>query len=223
MSKKKKIVTPSETEIREFGRTDAQASESQPEPPAQESEETPDGTIGEPESATSQPEEQVVAEAEQWKEKYLRAKAELANYQRRTQKERTESLRYANAELVKKVLPVLDDLERVLSNSGTENTTSDAIIDGIKLTLENFLTVLTSFGVARIEAEGQPFDPEVHEAMMEQPSSEHPARTVLQEVAKGYKLHDRVLRPAKVIVSKAAQEQLDDEEIATNENHNTCA
>ena len=76
------------------------------------------------------------------------------------------------------------------------------MIDGVKLTLANFLKALGGFNVTVIEAEGQPFDPEIHEAMLQQPSDEHAEPTVRQEVAKGYRLGDRVLRPALVAVSK---------------------
>jgi molecular chaperone GrpE len=140
-------------------------------------------------------------EAEDWKDKFLRAKAELANFQRRSANDRHAALKYANAELVKSLLPVLDDLQRVVEN-GASVSSSESVVDGVKLTIDNFLKALDQHHTTRIEAEGQPFDPALHEAMLEQPSPEHTERTVLQVVADGYKLHDRVLRPAKVIVSK---------------------
>ena len=149
------------------------------------------------------------APEDDWKEKALRAKAELLNYQRRTQKDREESLRYAHAGLVRSLLPVIDDLERVIASTEEHAQEDQSIIDGVKLTLENFYKILREFNVQPIEAAGKPFDPRFHEAMMEQPSDEYPPQTVLQEMAKGYKLHDRVIRPAKVIVSKAGEESTD--------------
>jgi len=153
-----------------------------------------------------------VSEAEQWKEKCLRAKAELANYQRRVSKDHSESLRYANASLVRTLLPILDDLERVIESGTSHTDNAEAILNGAKMTLDNFLKALRDAHVERIEAEGQPFDPNVHEAILEQPSAEHTECTVLQEIAKGYRLHDRVLRPAKVIVSKAVEAETDESE-----------
>ena len=104
--------------------------------------------------------------------------------------------------LAKALLPILDDLERIIESGREHPDNAEAVVDGVKLTLDNLLKALSDFQVSRIDAAGQPFDPEVHEAMMEQPSPEHPERTVLQELSKGYRLHDRVIRPSKVIVSK---------------------
>jgi len=145
------------------------------------------------------------SEAQQWRDKFLRAKADLSNYQKRVEKERVESVRYAAAELVKNLLPILDDLERLIA-SGTEAKIDAAkLAEGAKLLRDNFLKVLNDFHVTPIEAQGQPFDPDVHQAIMELPSPEHQDRTVVQEVLKGYRMHDRVLRPARVVVARPAQ------------------
>jgi len=141
-------------------------------------------------------------EVQEWKDKYLRAKADLANYQRRSEKERAEALRYASAGLIRSLLPVLDNLERVIAAAEQNPGNGAALLEGVILTLDNFFTVLGEANVQRIEAEGAAFDPQVHEAMMEQPSADHSERTVLKEALKGYRLHDRVLRPSRVIVSK---------------------
>jgi molecular chaperone GrpE len=142
---------------------------------------------------------------DEWKDKFLRAKADLVNFQRRAERERQDALRYAHAGLVKSLLPAVDDLERVIQSASEGPASSERLVDGVKMTLANFEKILREHQVTGIEAAGQPFDPEFHEAVMEQPSPEHTERTVLQVVGRGYKLHDRVLRPAKVIVSKPAQ------------------
>jgi len=144
----------------------------------------------------------LAAEVQEWKDKFLRAKADLANYQRRSEKERAEALRYANAGLIRSLLAVLDNLERVVASAEADPGNGAALLEGVKLTLDSFIKVLQEANVQRIEAEGMPFDPQVHEAMMEQPSADHSERTVLKEAMKGYRLHDRVLRPSRVIVSK---------------------
>jgi molecular chaperone GrpE len=201
MSKKeRKIVTPSEEEVAQYGGQ-------QPSEEGNSSEAQEEAASGEVENSSESAD--VEAADENWKEKALRAKAELLNYQRRTQKDREESMRYAYAGLVRSLLPVIDDLERVITSAEEHTQDAQSIIDGVKMTLENFYKVLREFHVHTIESEGQPFDPQFHEAMMEQPSDEYPPRTVLQEVVKGYKLHDRVIRPAKVIVSKAAEGSTD--------------
>jgi len=199
--KPKKIVIPTEDEVVKYA----------DKAPSEEDTSSPPAAVSQPESAETGETGGTVAdvaadeptEAEQWKEKCLRAKAELANYQRRIQKDHAESLRYANAPLVRGLLPILDDLERVIESEPTHQDSARAVLDGVKLTLDNFLKVLRDCHVERIEAEGKLFDPQVHEAMMEEPSPDHAEPTVLREVVKGYRLYDRVLRPAKVIVSKA--------------------
>ncbi|MHC4674565.1 MAG: nucleotide exchange factor GrpE [Planctomycetota bacterium] len=201
MGKKKKIIIPTEDEVTQYGQKDghsAQEESQQGDQPAGQAEETP-----KPEQ--DQPSAETKSEADQWKEKYLRAKADLANYQRRAEKNQSEALRYANARLAKALLPIIDDLQRVITTEADRSGNAKAILDGVKLTLDNFLKMLREFHIVPIEAEGKPFDPNVHEAVMEDASVENPQRTVLKEVAKGYQLHDRVLRPARVTVSKQSE------------------
>lgn len=136
----------------------------------------------------------------------LRARAEYQNFQRRAAIERAEAIRYANAGLMKSLLSVLDDFERAMSSPPGS---SDTIDEGVRLVYENLLKALREHGLETIEAGEEPFDPSVHEAMMQQPSADHPTGTILQECAKGYKLRDRVLRPSKVVVSKAVEPDTD--------------
>lgn len=142
------------------------------------------------------------AEAEQWKDRCLRARAELENFRRRSEQERAESLKYAIAAFARSLLSVLDDFERMLEHLGTQGADGDSVAEAIRLTYDNLRKALAEHHVEPIEAQGRPFDPAWHEAMMQQPSAEYDEPTVLQEVQKGYKLFDRVLRPSKVIVSK---------------------
>jgi molecular chaperone GrpE len=209
---KKKIVIPTEQDVARYGGDPAspQPGAGQPESrpadePGQSVGEQAAPETGQPAAEAAPSVEVLKAEAEQWKDKCLRARAELANYQRRVEKDRAESLRYANAGLVKALVPVLDDLERVLGAATEHKNDPDALIGGLKLALESFLKVLKDFGVRQIEAAGKPFDPNHHEAILQQPSPDYPEPTVLSEVAKGYVLHDRVLRPVRVIVSKPVE------------------
>ena len=203
MSRKQKIVIPTEQEVDAYGEAPAPAKATASDGPGA-GEESPVESTG-PEAAA-----EPRSEAEEWKDKFLRAKAELANYRRRAEKDRSETLRYANAPLVQALLPILDDLERVIASGSEPTSEVKAVVSGVTLTLENFLRVLDSFHVSRIEALGKPFDPAVHEAMMQQPSREHSEPTAIQEMVKGYRLHDRVLRPARVVVSKPAQDAAED-------------
>ncbi len=136
-------------------------------------------------------------------DKLLREKANFANTQRRLANERSEAVRYANVDLIRNLLPVLDDFERAIEAS-QDTDDAKSIIEGTRLVYENLLKALVGQGLETIEAKDKLFDPEVHEAMMQQPSDELEPNTVLTELAKGYRFKDRVVRPTKVIVSKAA-------------------
>jgi molecular chaperone GrpE len=141
------------------------------------------------------------AKVESLEESLLRAKADYQNAQRRSAIQRSEAIRYANAELLRSLLHVIDDFDRSLAASESSDNL-EALVEGVRLVYENFVKALHGHGLEIIEALHKPFDPSVHEAVMQQPSADHPPGIVLKEISKGYRLGDRVLRPAKVIVSK---------------------
>jgi molecular chaperone GrpE len=132
----------------------------------------------------------------------LRAKADYQNLQRRSAAERLDAVRYANAELMRSLVAVADDFERALE-SCRKHESAEAIAKGVQIVYDHFTKALHDQGLEPIEALHRPFDPAVHEAMMQQPTQEQPPGTVVEEVAKGYRLHDRVIRPAKVVVATA--------------------
>lgn len=138
-------------------------------------------------------------------DKWLRSVAELDNYRKRVQKEKADLLKFGNESLLKAILPTLDNLERALEH-GRGQAEDSAILDGVKLSLKQLLNTLEKFGVKPISAAGENFDPEKHEAVSQVPSKLGPNR-VVAEVEKGYMFHDRLLRPAKVTVSKSDGEQ----------------
>ena len=141
-------------------------------------------------------------ELEELRDLYVRKLAEFDNYRKRTQREFIDLVKNANADLILQILPVVDDFERSLraANDHTENF--EAFIEGVRMIYQKLLGVLEKQGVKRIESVGKPFDPEKHEALMQVESSEHEPNTVVEEHQAGYVLNDRVLRHAKVIVSK---------------------
>lgn len=157
------------------------------------------------------PEEQVTLqqEVEELRDKNLRLVAELQNLQKRAQREQTEAVRYAEANFARDLLVVIDDLERTLA-SAQEFESTGAVADGVRIVYEHLLKVFEQHGIRPIVAEGQPFDPDVHEAMLQQPSNEVPAGTVVKELNRGYKMHARVLRPSRVIVSSGAAAAADE-------------
>jgi molecular chaperone GrpE len=139
-------------------------------------------------------------EVAELRDKNLRLMAELQNQQKRAQREKQEAQRFAEAELARALLNVLDDLERA-QEAARSAQDAQAVAEGVRLVSEHFLKVLRDHHVAPIEALGRPFDPAFHEAMLQQPSAEQAAGTVLQEIARGYTMHERVLRPSRVVVS----------------------
>jgi len=131
----------------------------------------------------------------------LRAKADYQNAQRRSATERAEAIGLANAALMQSLLPIVDDLERSIAAAQASGPAGSSMIDGIRLVYENLMKALKDQGLESIPAVRERFDPKVHEALMQQPSTEAPSGTVLAELSKGYRLRGRVLRPARVSVS----------------------
>jgi molecular chaperone GrpE len=142
-------------------------------------------------------------EAQQHYDRLLRVSAEFDNYKKRTAKELAEFRKFANESLIKELLPVVDNLERAVSLAASESETVDSFVEGVELTLKEIRKVFARHQVMPIESIGQPFDPCFHQAVMQLETSEHPANTVVQELQKGYTIHDRLLRPAMVVVSKS--------------------
>lgn len=143
----------------------------------------------------------LAAQLEEANERYLRLAADFENFKKRARQERIELLQYASATLAERVLPVLDDFERVLAHRPED--VDENWLKGIEMTVAKLSETLSSVGVETIEAQGVPFDPKLHEAIGTDESDEHPEDTVLDEVRRGYRMHDRVLRPALVRVSRA--------------------
>jgi molecular chaperone GrpE len=137
-------------------------------------------------------------------DRFLRVSADLENFKKRASKEKADLIRYGNEELIKELLPVIDNLERALEHTGSERA-QEGIADGVAMTLQQFLGILQRFGVTPIAAAGEPFDPTKHEAVMEQPTGDHDPGHVVTELQKGYLLNDRLVRPAKVAVAKAQE------------------
>ena len=135
-------------------------------------------------------------------DRWLRAQAELENLRKRAQKEADETRKYAILSLVRDLLPGLDNLSRAIAAGGTTKNCEE-LIQGVELVYRQFSDALARHGVVPIGAVGESFDPNRHEAIQQMPSAEHEPMTVLQEAERGYMLHDRVVRPSRVIVSSA--------------------
>jgi len=141
-------------------------------------------------------------EARQSHERWLRERADLENLKKRAARERTETARFANEAMLKDLLPVVDNLERAVEHARSGGN-GQPLVDGVALVLKALLDVLERHGVTRIQAKGTPFDPAHHEAMAQVETAEHEPNVVVAEHQPGYRLHERLLRPALVSVAKA--------------------
>jgi molecular chaperone GrpE len=131
----------------------------------------------------------------------LRRQAEFENYRRRMEREKTESYARARGEVLLELLPVVDNFERALSSLEKSETDAAGLRHGIELIHKQFKDALTKFGLEPVESVGQVFDPHLHEAVTIEPTDEHEENTIIEEFQRGYKLGEKLLRPAKVKVA----------------------
>lgn len=145
--------------------------------------------------------EQKEKEAKEYYDRLLREAADLENFKKRAAKDKEEWMKFANEDLIKAILPVIDNLERAVNHAEKVSDTG-VMIEGVRLTIRQILQTLNRFGLASFESVGKPFDPSMHEAMLVVESDEHEPNYVVEEFQKGYLLNNRLLRPATVSVSK---------------------
>jgi molecular chaperone GrpE len=191
----------------------------------------------EPETITEQeqgnPDEAIVAEAEEeadplqklrqeivaakeeagknW-DLYLRERADLENARKRHQRDREEAIRFANERLLKEMIPVLDNLERAVGHAEQGDDDNQGLLEGVNMTINQFRKVLEDFGVKPINALGEDFDPNLHQAMGHVETTDQAPNTVTSEFQKGYLLNDRLLRPSLVMVARAPNEATEEQD-----------
>jgi len=136
-------------------------------------------------------------------DRYLRAEADLENAKKRFAREKTDLTKFANESIIKGLIPALDNLEKAIAHAG-ESSSLETLIEGVELTLKGFKDALAREGLVEVNAVGEPFDPNFHEAAREQESDAVAPGTVIEEYQKGYVLNDRLVRPAMVVVSRGA-------------------
>lgn len=179
---------------------DAAASASSPD--ADEADTPQDGTSDvDPMTAVEQ-------ERDQFRDQFLRTAAELENYRKRVNRERDEDRKYACLGLFADLLPALDNLERAVNAAATEDSDSN-VLQGVQMVLKQFEEILSRHGAEEIPALNEPFDPNLHEALQQQPRDDVAPMTVIQVLQRGFKLRDRVIRPSQVIVSAQPAESTD--------------
>ena len=158
---------------------------------------------------TSPEPDATAAERDEYYNKFLRARADLDNYRKRATRDIEEARRFGIIPFVRAVLHVRDDLDRTLAacadaTDSDRTETETVLIEGVRLVREQFDKVLAQFGIEEIEPVGKPFDPNLHEAVAVRQTDEVPPQSVLEQVQPGFTLHDRLVRPARVLVAAAA-------------------
>lgn len=145
------------------------------------------------------------AKADEYWDRLLRVSADFENFKKRAARERQEATKFANESLLTKLVPVLDHFEAALAAANSESTPAspDAFKQGVSLIYNQLRSLLGEAGLEEISAEGQTFDPNLHEAVAQEETAEHPDGHVVRQLRKGYKLRERLLRPASVVVARA--------------------
>jgi len=176
--------------------------------PGQDAAAEPEVVMEEPAPLTT---EELLAESKKEIEKnrdlYLRARADLENYRKRVQREKEDLVRFGNENIIRELLPVLDNLERAVEHVRSENNEGQGLVEGVEMTISQFQKALEKFGASTFSALGETFDPGRHEAMGQIETEDQPPNTVVQELQKGCLLNDRLLRPAMVMVSRAPEKK----------------
>ena len=140
-------------------------------------------------------------------DRLLRLAADFENYKKRAAREKEDWTKFANEDLLRAVLPFVDNLERAI-NHAQKVADTGVLIEGVRLTIQQILQTLNRFGLSSFQSVGKPFDPAVHEAMLVVETDKHEPNQVVEEFQKGYVLHDRLLRPATVSVSKPPEKEV---------------
>jgi molecular chaperone GrpE len=141
-------------------------------------------------------------EAEETYDRLLRVSAEFDNFKKRSTREMDDYRKFANQSLIKEMLSVVDNLELAMGSTNGQKAIDKDLLQGLEMTHKEILKVFEKFNVKPIDAIGQPFDPAFHEAVMQEETNDSPKNTVINELQRGYMIHDRLLRPSMVVVAK---------------------
>ena len=135
-------------------------------------------------------------------DRFLRVSAEFENYKKRAAREMNDFRKFANESFVKAMLPVVDHLDRAIESSSNDKHADTSMMEGVDMILKEILKIFEQFNVKPFESLGKTFDPSLHQAVMQEETEVYPENSVVNELQKGYMMHDRLLRPAMVVVSK---------------------
>jgi molecular chaperone GrpE len=204
MSKKKKIHIETEEEETET-----------PEEETAKAEEVPVAEIVEDEEEGPSELEQAQLEAKEARDEMLRMRAETDNLRKRLQKEKQDSVQFANQRLIKQLIPIFENLDRALK---APDTNVESLKEGVQLTADQALALFKKENVEPIKAVGELFDPSIHEVLSQMESNDHDENTVIEEFSKGYRMNGRVLIPSRVVIAKKpVKTETDDKDNASTE------
>lgn len=163
-------------------------------------------SAGAPSAETAQPEDDgdgLQADLDRFRDLALRSQADFENYKKRSAREKEEAIKYANSSLLEKLIAIVDNFELGLEAARAEGEKSP-VFSGMSMVLKQLMDFLTDNGLQPIDATGQKFDPNLHEAIAHEPSDKFPEGTVVRQTRRGYKMKDRLLRPSSVVVSSGS-------------------
>jgi molecular chaperone GrpE len=146
-------------------------------------------------------------EAAENHDRLLRMAAEFDNYKKRATREMNDFRKFANENFAKALLPVVDSMDLAIESSSNDKHVNNSMVEGVNMTLKEILKIFEQFGVKRFESIGNTFDPNLHQAVMQEETDKFPENSVSKELQKGFMIHDRLLRPAMVVVSKKPEKQ----------------
>ncbi len=141
-------------------------------------------------------------EAQSNYDRFVRVTADFENFKKRTAREMSDLRKFANEKLLKEILSVVDNLQRAIESGAKTDSGKDKLLEGVEITLKDILRMLEKYGVKEFDSKGEVFNPAYHQAMMQEQTDQYPDNTILSELQKGYTIHDRLLRPAMVVVGR---------------------
>ncbi len=160
--------------------------------------------------------EELEKEVEVNYDRFIRGTADFENYKKRTAREMSDLRKFANENILKDMLSVVDNLERAIESGSKQDSEKQTLLEGVEITLKDLFRMFEKYGVKDFKSEGQPFDPVFHQAMMQEQTNDYPDNTVLNELQKGYTIHERLLRPAMVVVARNLSDKQCDETDESN-------
>jgi molecular chaperone GrpE len=209
MSAKKEIKIQTDSEEAKKNAKAAETADNDKQDFKRDSDQAAENRVDEPQEDLAEKLKLKEQEAQENYDRLLRVSAEFDNYKKRASRDMEEFRKYSNQALIKEMLSVVDNLELAMNSTDGHKAIDKGLLDGLAMTHKGIIKVFEKFNVKPISAKGQPFDPTFHEAVMQEETDEYPANTVINELQKGYLIHDRLLRPSMVVVASTKDKKDD--------------